>query len=135
MRASARLTHSHTNTKWVDAIQESQGNYGSNKWALCVCADGSAVKELTRPFENAQRTSFQTAYAQKKEREKALFSSAAKNVSTRVDKSRLFRLVITLLLWVQFLECNMEGVIHVVYLTSKVTSSSLSSFLPMCVLT
>merc|ERR1712187_965350 len=53
--------------------------------------NGSAVRELTRPFENAQRTAFLAAQEKKKEREKALFSSAAKNVCRRIDKGHLFR--------------------------------------------
>ena len=51
------------------------------------------MKTLTRPFENAQRSAFLSARAEKQEREKALFSSAAKNAPTRVDRARLFRFV------------------------------------------
>jgi len=61
------------------------------KAATYASQDGTAVKTLTRPFENAQRSVFLAAQAKKTEREEALFSSAAKNVPTRVDKSKLFR--------------------------------------------
>merc|ERR1712025_878297 len=53
--------------------------------------NGSAVKDLTRPFANAQRSVFQATRDKEAERKKSLFSSAAKNVCTRVDKGHMFR--------------------------------------------
>lgn len=65
--------------------------YLQTKAARHTSQNGTAAKELTRPYKNAQRSALLSARKNRLAHEKALFSSAAQNVSTRVDKSHLFR--------------------------------------------